>query len=474
MSGGITLHEMENVARSMGPPDFTMEADFSSLPDMGGDSLGLSMLANMGGGDRGGSKSVTIDAAPPPFGGGGGMSEIEIGMAEPMEPITLNLGGGSSLNGPSAPVEIQFTRAQDEKPSSGGGIFSDLGASSNGVFSNQQTSSASLNTLSPAPALRLSPEEEKKQKAELLNKLQRLEAKGLPLSRRFTTDNTLEEIKTEFDRLVDTRNLEASLRFQRQVLMSVTTGMEFLNTRFDPFDLKLDGWSESVHENIEDFDEIFEELYDKYKERGKMPPEARLIMALAGSGFMCHVSNTFLRSRMPSADDILKNNPDLARQFAAAAANSAGTGFGNFMGAAMNQGRQPSQPAPMGAGGPGAFFGSSAQQMGGAPPMAQVPQSVAAMEPPRQTARREMKGPSGVDDILKTFEEVRRNEELEGTPLSAPFVNPEMQPAVAAAIEIQSMGTADDLGSMAESTRTGRGRRRRAQPISGNTVSLNV
>jgi hypothetical protein len=148
-------------------------------------------------------------------------------------------------------------------------------------------------------------------------------------------DNTLDEIKTEYARLVDSKNLEASIRFQRQALMSVVTGMEWMNGKFDPFDIKLDGWSESVHENVEDFDEIFEELYDKYKERGKMPPEARLVMALAGSGFMCHVSNTFLRAKMPSADDILKNNPDLARQFAAAAATQAGPGFGNFMSMAM-------------------------------------------------------------------------------------------------------------------------------------------
>jgi hypothetical protein len=96
------------------------------------------------------------------------------------------------------------------------------------------------------------------------------------------------------------------------------------------------------------------------------------------------------------------------------------------------------------------------------------------MEPARATARREMKGPSGVDDILRTFEEARRNEDMDGTPLSAPMMNPEMQPAIAAAVELQSLGTADDLASAAESTRTGRGRRRRAVPVSGNVISLNV
>jgi hypothetical protein len=334
----------------------------------------------------------------------------------------------------------------------------------------------------------MNPEEERKEKADLLNKLQRLESKGLQVAKRFTMDNTLEEIKQEYTRLVDSRNLEASLRFQRQALMSVVTGLEWANGRFDPFDVKLDGWSEAVHENVEDFDEIFEELYDKYKERGKMPPEARLVMALAGSGFMCHVSNTFLKSRMGSmsADDILKNNPDLARQFATAAAQQAGPGFGNFMSAAMNGPQSTPAPAPQG---PGAFFGSSAQAASqaaqeaqararaevafqssvGGTPMAHSPQ-VASMEPARAAPRREMRGPSGVDDILRSFEEARRNESMEGTAFPQVPSSPQ-QPAMAA-IEIQSLASGDDIGSMTESTRGGRGRRRRAAV--GNSITLDV
>ena len=40
--------------------------------------------------------------------------------------------------------------------------------------------------------------------------------------------------------------------------------LEFLNNKFDPFDIKLDGWSESVNESINDYDEVFEELAEKY------------------------------------------------------------------------------------------------------------------------------------------------------------------------------------------------------------------
>jgi hypothetical protein len=275
--------------------------------------------------------------------------------------------------------------------------------------------------------------------------------------------------------------------------MSVVTGLEWANGRFDPFDVKLDGWSEAVHENVEDFDEIFEELYDKYKERGKMPPEARLMMALAGSGFMCHVSNTFLKSRMASVstDDILKNNPDLARQFATAAAQQAGPGLGNFMNMAMGGagGNQAQAAAPAGA---GAFFGSSAQAASqaaqeaqsraraevnfqstvGGVPIGQPPQQVASMEPPRAAPRREMRGPSGVDDILRSFEEARRNESMDGAAFPQAPPSGSSQPATAAAIEIQSIASGDDLGSTTESARGGRGRRRRAAV--GNSITLDV
>jgi hypothetical protein len=438
---GVTLREMEEVALNFDT------SDLGNVMNMGGDdSLGLGMLANP-------MKTVTVNAPEQSSGGGGGgwgssgggMSEIEVtNLPSDNTPITLNFGGGGG-GGPSqsAPIDIEFKKADDDK----------------NFFSNNQTATGPTISLAPVGSQR-DPVEEKKEKIEYLNKLQRLEQKGFQVSRRFTMDNGLDEIKQEYMRLVDAKQLETSLRFQRQALIGVVTGMEWLNGRFDPFDIKLDGWSESVHENVEDFDEIFEELYDKYKDRGKMPPEMRLMTALAGSGFMCHVSNTFLKSRMPSADDVLRQNPDLARQFAAAAANQAGPGFGNFMGMAMGQTQGQTAPNPA-----GAFFQPNQQPQRAPQAVASVEQQQQAQQ--QQTARREMKGPSGVDDILSAFQQARERDMNEVPQTSAP------QGAVAAAVEIQSMHS-EDLQSMAESTRTGRTGGRRRRPAVGNTVSLQV
>ncbi len=268
-----------------------------------------------------------------------------------------------------------------------------------GMFKGWFGGSSAPAAESEAPAMStgemyLSPEEEAAKKTELLTQLERLDRKGVG-GTKMTIANSLEEIKSELNRRKDATGLEASLRFQRSMLTTVTSGMEFLNSRYDPFGVHLDGWSEQITQNIEDYDEIFEELYDKYKDKSKVAPEVRLIMSLGLSAAMCHVTNTMFKSRAPGMDEILRKNPGLAQQFAQAAAKEAvGPGFANFMSMGGSGGRGGGDAMPsmggmgMGMGGLGSAF------MGGGAPIPPSPPS----EP--VTARREMRGPTGVDDIL--------------------------------------------------------------------------
>ena len=456
----IAIADMENFVGNMGGSDIQMSSNIGNVIELGdedlGNDFGASMLSNSRVSARPAQQnsSQSISALEP-------LQDIGIGSFEPLEPISFDV--PSSSTSPFA--DISVNKQSDDSS----------------LFSNQQTASGP--SINLAAANRLSPEEERKKKSDMINKLNRLESKGYTLTKRFTMDNTLDEIQQEYDRLVDAKNLEASLRFQRQCLMGVATGAEFLNSKFNPFDWELDGWSESVHENIEDFDEVFEELYDKYRGRGNMPPEAKLLMSLVGSGFMFHMSNSFFRSKMTNVDpsDIFRNNPQLAKQFAQAAAQQAGPGFGNFMGAAMGMPQQQQQYTPqmaqqMGQG-PGPFNQSS---NGMSAPPVQMPQHMQASQQ-AQGPRREMKGPSGVDDILKTFQEVR-NAELEINPISIPMPEPayRQQPARQAAVEISSIHTTplSDVGSDMTRTgstgqRAGRGRRKAQTPV-GNTFELNL
>tara|TARA_B100000902_G_scaffold400038_1_gene474893 strand:+ start:11332 stop:12537 length:1206 start_codon:yes stop_codon:yes gene_type:complete len=157
------------------------------------------------------------------------------------------------------------------------------------------------------------------ERQELLFKLKRLESRGIPLSKHYSSSSSLDEMKEEYSRLKNQRDLENSIKFQRKTMMAFASGVEFLNTKFDPFDIKLEGWSESLHENLNDYDDVFEELHEKYKAKTKIAPELKLLMMLGGSAVMFHMTNNLFKSASPQMEDILKNNPDLARQFASAA-----------------------------------------------------------------------------------------------------------------------------------------------------------
>lgn len=457
----VSIHDMQNFAQSMASPEISISHDVGNVIQLGGndldDDLGMSLLANnrmSSNRPAGGSAPEnTVNVSVPPS-----QNDFTLGPLEPLEPISLDVPTDSSTSY-FPDIQVNKSSGESEFPA-----FSD----------NMQTATGPGINLSPPPQ-RKSYEEERKEKADLINKLARLESKGFQVSKRFTMDNSLEEIKQEFDRLMDARNLEASIKFQRQMMVGLVTGVELMNNKFNPFDWQLDGWSESVHENIDDFDEVFEELFDKYKGKGNMPPEARLIFMLAGSGFMFHMSNSFFRSKMNniSMDDILKSNPGLRQQFATAAAQAAGPGFGNFMGMAVGAPPQappqPQQHAPMPP--QNMFFNAP-----NSPPQ--------AMAPPPPVQRREMKGPSGVDDILRTFEEVR-NAEMSSNAntifnqppvLPSPLNGPTTQPARQALAEIQSIHSEEAM-SQAESTRTGRtagGRKRKPNIPVANTFSLNV
>jgi hypothetical protein len=403
--------------------------------------------------------------------------------ARPFEAApTLNLNGPSSAPAPAPAVSAApktsgwFSSlnpfggsAQAPAPaaaaSSGGGWFG-AGSSSGGAAALEQ------------PKEYLTPEQELAKKTEGLTLLERMDRKGVG-GTKMTIANTLDEINAEVARRKDSKGLEASIRFQRSMLTTVTSGMEFLNSKYDPLGVALDGWSEQVNENIEDYDEIFEELYDKYKDKSKVAPEVRLIMSLGLSAAMCHVTNTMFKSKMPGMDDLLKRNPDLARQMAKAAAEQAvGPGFANFVSMGM-------PGASSGGDGGG---GSSQAQRRAPAPMPSMPSMVMEeddrpMMPPMgggiggpipsmdprggmdiggpATARREMRGPTGMDDILQQINMNARGPSGRAMPPPA--------------MDMEDGGSVASGMTSATDRRNGLSRRRKiaAQPT-GATLTINV
>ena len=228
------------------------------------------------------------------------------------------------------------------------------------------------------PIYKMNPQEIKNEKIDLIYKFKRLENQGVKATMNYNMNSQLDDMRNEYIKLKKQRETENAIKFQRKMLMACITGIEFLNGKFDPFAVKLDGWSESMNEGIDDYDEVFEELHDKYGGKGEMAPELRLIFMIAGSAFMFHLTNTMFKTSLPGMDDILKQNPELMQQFASAALNTP-----KPPNSSMNREPQPTTrdtrppPQPMNMGGPlgGIMGGLMSNIMGTGPSKSQQPQA---------------------------------------------------------------------------------------------------
>lgn len=272
--------------------------------------------------------------------------------------------------------------------------YSDDDASStiSSVSSDSDDSSSVMSSISSAMnTKRLSQEEIMQMKRELLYQFDRMERKGFKVPKKFTMASSYDEMKTEYERLKMDREVDLSVKFQKKVLMTVVTGAEFFNSKFDPFSLRLDGWSESLNNDLSNFEEVLEQIAIKYRGKAQMAPELKLMFLIVGSGFMHHLSNTMFKSSFPGLEQVMKQNPDLMKQFASATMNTMANNTMSGMGV------PPRAQSSGGGSGLGSIIGSLFGFGGGG--------GNAAPAAPPAAPRAQMRGPSNVDDILRDFQQ---------------------------------------------------------------------
>lgn len=263
----------------------------------------------------------------------------------------------------------------------------------------------------------LSFEEKRKRRIDGLAALARLEDQGyVQHGKKCSATTPLPEIEETVSNLTSQRDLDNSIKFQRKILVGFATLVESVceNEEYNIFDLNLEGWSESVYENIHEYDDVFEELYLKYKDTAKIPVEIKLISMVAGSAWMFHMSQNMFgkaRSKVPGFDEVMKNDPELKRHYqesAAALARQRGVpvpdkkkdknGFG-FLGQLFGGGGG----GDMFGGGKGPSRAPRHRQPQQHAPHQPHPQPQEMIPPRRTRARIPMDEPEDVDNLLSSL-----------------------------------------------------------------------
>ena len=168
----------------------------------------------------------------------------------------------------------------------------------------------------------LSEREKRRKKRTMIRNLEEWYEKGIiKTSSRFTMDSNYDEVEDEYEGALEDKRKRDAVKLQQNWMITAINTIEYGNSMFNPFDINLDGWGESVSEDIDSYGEIFEQLHDKYK-GGKMRPELALLLKLGFSASVIHFSNRALSSAAPGVSEIMRQSPELMRMFTNATVDS--------------------------------------------------------------------------------------------------------------------------------------------------------
>ena len=254
-----------------------------------------------------------------------------------------------------------------------------------------------------------------KKKYELLRKFERLNKLGVPIRKRFTMDSPLDEMEMELEFVRKEKAMDSTIKQFSEWFITGMSAMEWGSKNvgmIKMFGLQLDGLSQSAQMNVGDLEEDFEELYDLYGDQMRMHPLVRIPMRTCFMVYMVHLTNQMaMKAPVPNIQEILRQNPDIARQMAAQAMQGQTE---QFRQQAQQQQRAtvptfPSAPAPQQQQAPANFDNPLAGLMsflGGvnAPQQQQQAPPAPTRTIPLKAPSRDMKMPSvtglGIGDIL--------------------------------------------------------------------------
>ena len=137
-----------------------------------------------------------------------------------------------------------------------------------------------------------------------------VEKYDVKLTKTYTIDSDPLEMEEEYKMHKEKRNKNNQVKFYKQVLLNIVCGAEFVNDKYNPFEFKLKDWSKQIAADMDDYTEVLEEIYEKYKDRGgKMAPEIRLLFMIIMSGVTFHLSQSLFGSG--GLDATMQKNPNL-------------------------------------------------------------------------------------------------------------------------------------------------------------------
>jgi len=256
-------------------------------------------------------------------------SNIDLGDLDTLESELNNLSASSSSSAkPAGDTKMLsglsnlfgFGSKEEEPKVSLGQATKESGTGSNKTWDGYGKFT-DIPTNSDKPINKMSDRDKLRKKKMMMKRLEEWRAKGHVSGAHFNSDSSYEEVEDEYETALEDKKKGESKKLYSWWFMTFVNTVEYANAAFNPFDINLDGWGEQVNDDIDSYDEIFGELYEKYK-GGKLSPEIALLLRLGFSAAVVNFTNRALSSATPGFNDVIRQSPELMKMFTNATVNS--------------------------------------------------------------------------------------------------------------------------------------------------------
>jgi hypothetical protein len=122
---------------------------------------------------------------------------------------------------------------------------------------------------------------------------------GVPKTPHISHTSDVMAIRAECDRVENEVSVRRSIKFQRRILLTVSSGVEYLHNKSPILKGRLSGWGECMLDSIDEYDTVFRRLHEKHgpkiangRPSREMEPEMELLYMVAYNAFTFTVSQS--------------------------------------------------------------------------------------------------------------------------------------------------------------------------------------
>lgn len=167
-------------------------------------------------------------------------------------------------------------------------------------------------------------EEIRQEKFVMLTRISSLSKNGISTRKKFSMEDDIDDIRFECYRMTREKNSQKAIKTMQQMLISAATFIEFGNMMFDPFNLKLNGFSKNMLLTVSDYDDSLEEIHHKWSGKTSIGPEVMVMFSFITSAIFHHAGNT---TQKPN----FSGSPETDQPSSGGGSSGGSAGFMNFV-----------------------------------------------------------------------------------------------------------------------------------------------